>query len=54
MEFIITALVEAIPVGGGIREVNDEFCYLVQNGRRGHRHDARYWAQLAQPFGEVQ
>ena len=54
MKFVITALDEAIPVRGGIREMNDEFRDLVQDGRRGHRHDARYWPQLAQLFAEVQ
>jgi hypothetical protein len=36
------------PVVGGIRQQQEEFCYLVQNDKIGPHHDGLYWAQMAQ------
>ncbi len=48
MEGIVTAFIKAEPAL--IRQQNDESCDLVQNGRRGPRHDVLYLAQMTDEF----
>jgi hypothetical protein len=48
MECMVTACVEGEPVRWRIRQQQQEFCYLVQNGKIGPHHDGLYCAQMAQ------
>ena len=50
MEGIVTAFIKAEPIWGRIRQQNDESCDLVQDGRRGPRHDVLYLAQMTDEF----
>ena len=49
-EGMVTACVEGEPVRWCIRQQQqqEEFCYLVQNGKVGPNHDGLYCAQMAQ------
>ena len=42
MECMVTACVEGEPVRWRIRQQQEEFCYLVQNGKIGPHHDGLY------------
>jgi len=48
MEGMITACVEGEPVRWHVRQQQEEFRYLVQNGKIGPNHDGLYPAQMAQ------
>jgi hypothetical protein len=48
MECMVTACVEGELVGWRIRQQQEEFCYLVQNGKIGPHHDGLYCTQMAQ------
>ena len=48
MKCMVTACVEGEPVRWRIRQQQEEFCYLVQNGKIGPHHDGLYLAQMAQ------
>ncbi len=48
MEGMVTACVEGEPVWWRIRQQQEEFCYLVQNGNIRPNHDGLYCAQMAQ------
>ena len=52
MEGMITACVEGESVRWRVRQQQEEFRYLVQNGTIGPNHDGLYWAQKAPDLNE--
>ena len=52
MEGMVTAWVEGESVWWPIRQQQEEFCDLVQNGKIGPNHDGLYWAQKAPDLNE--